>query len=177
MLWQNHFRAEAGTMRAIVALADPVEPIAGGDHPGARGRAIQVFAKVLEYGGMLGWNCCKVVQCFVDTGRQACGRHVVAQYPLIYYLSEKTRLGRQLLEHVGNILLAFGGAGLLIPSPSAKRNDDDLPLLCRGLSVYEWTATHQCAPECQTSRTTQKVASAAAKMPGELMGSGNRRSK
>src|SRR5580698_8992534 len=106
---------------------------------------------------MFGWNCRKVVECFVDAGCEARGGHVVAQYPLIHHLSEETRLGSEFVEHERDILLAFGGERLLIPSSSAKGNDDDFPLLCRSLSMHEWTAADQGGPECQSSRTAQKI--------------------
>src|ERR1700759_5346253 len=126
---------------------------------------------------MFGWNCRKIIECFVDPGCQAGGRHVVAQYPLIHHLSEETRLRSEFVEHVRDILLPFGGERLLIPGSSAKRNDNDFPLLCRGLSVYKGAATHQGTSESQTSRAAQKITSAAAKMPGELMRRGNRHSR
>ena len=126
---------------------------------------------------MFRWNCRKVIECFVDAGRQACGGYVVAQYPLIHHLGKKARLGRQFLEHVRDIVLAFGGEGLLIPGSSAKRNDDDLPLPGRGLSVYEGAATHQGAAQGQPSRIAQEITSAAAKTPGELVRCENRHSR
>ena len=35
MFWQNNFGPEAGSIGSIVALADSVKAIAGGNHPGA----------------------------------------------------------------------------------------------------------------------------------------------
>src|SRR6266550_1924401 len=164
MLRQNDFSPETRTVGTILALANAVEPIAGGDHPCAGGGTIQILAKILEYCGMFGWNCRKVIECFIDASRQACGRHVMAQYPLIHHLSKETRLGSQLLEHKRNIFLSFGGERLLIPSSSAKGNDNDLPLLCRSLSMHKWAAAHQGSSERQSGGTAQKVASAATKM-------------
>src|SRR5947208_10251382 len=143
MLRQNDFGAEAGTVGAVLALANAVEAVAGGDHPGAGGGTVQIFAEILEDCGMFGWNCRKVVECFVDAGCQACGRHIVAQYSLIHHLSEETRLRSQLVEHVRDIFLPFGGERLLISSSSAKGNDNDFALLCRSLSMHECAAAHQ----------------------------------
>jgi hypothetical protein len=101
----------------------------------------------------------------------------VTQYPLIHDLGEKARLWSQLLEHVRNIFLSIGGECLLVAGSSAKRNDNDLSLLCCGLSMHEGAATtHQGAPERETGRIAQEIASAVAKMPSELMRGENRRS-
>src|SRR5215472_17156364 len=135
MFRQDDFGSEAGTIGAVLAFADAVEAVAGGDDPRAGGGTIQIFAEVLKYGGMFGWNCRKVVECFVDAGCQACGCDVVAQYSLIHDLGKEARLGGQLLKHVRDVFLSFRREGLLISGSSAKRNDDDLPLLCRCLSV------------------------------------------
>src|ERR1700756_4462325 len=118
---------------------------------------------------MFGWNCRKVVECFVDAGCEACGRHIVAQYALIHHLSEETGLWSKLVEHVRDIVLPFGGERLLIPGSTAKGNDNDFPLLCRGLSMHEWAAAHQGSSQRQSSGTAQKIAPAAAKVPGKLI--------
>ena len=175
MLRQNNFGAQAGTVGTILTLAYAVEPVAGGDYLRAGGRTIQIFAEMLEYCGMFGWNCRKVIECFIDASRQACGRHVMAQYALIHHLSKETRLGSQLLEHKRNIFLSFGGERLLIPSSSAKGDDNDFALLCRSLSMHKWAAAHQGSSERQSGGTAQKVASAATKMPGKLIWRGYQR--
>src|SRR5258708_731208 len=174
MLGQNDFRSKARTVGPVLALANPVESVAGGDHPCAGGGTVQILAEVFEYGGMFGWNCREVVECFVNAGCEACGRHVVAQYPLIHHLSEEARLGRQFVEHVRDILLPFGGKGLLIPGSSAKGNDDDFPLLRCSLSMHEWAAADQGSSERQSSGTAQKIAPPDAKVPGKVMWRGYR---
>src|SRR5260370_35153587 len=175
MLGQDDFGTQARTVGTVLTLANAVEPVAGGDHPGAGGGTIQIFAEILEDCGMFGWNCRKVVECFVDAGCQARGRHIVTQYSLIHHLSEETRLGSQLLEHMRYVFLPVGGECLLIPSSSAKGDENDFPLLCRGLSMNEWAAAHQGSSQRQSSGTAQKIAPADAKMPGNLIGCENRR--
>src|SRR5437667_6248226 len=49
VLWQNHTRAEARSVRSMAALSDAVETIAGGDHPGIGRRSLQIAAVILEY--------------------------------------------------------------------------------------------------------------------------------
>jgi hypothetical protein len=92
---------------------------------------------------VLGWNCRKVIEGFVDAGRETRGRHIVTEYSLIHHLGEEAGLRSQLLEHVRNILLPFGCEGLLIASASAKRNHYDLSLLCRSLSIHKWAGTRK----------------------------------
>src|SRR5947209_4970734 len=124
-LWQNNFRAEARAIGTIVALANSIEAVAGCDNPCAGGGAIQIFAEVLEYCRVFGGAGGKVVEGFVDSGREACGCNVVAEYPLIDDLSEKSRLRGELLQHVRDVVLSFRGEGLLIACSSAKGDDDD----------------------------------------------------
>src|SRR5258705_5834754 len=126
---------------------------------------------------MFGRNCRKVIECFVDAGREACGGNVVAQYALIHHLSEEARLGSQFVEQIRDILLAFGGECLLIPSSSAKGDDDDFPLFCRSLSMLKRAAAHQGSSERQSGGAAQKITPADAKMPGELMRCENRHSR
>jgi hypothetical protein len=73
------------------------------------------------------------------------------------------------VEHRRDILLAFGGECLLIPSSTAKGDDNDFPLLRRSLSMYKWAAAHQGSSECESGGAAQKIAPAAAKVPGKLM--------
>src|SRR3979490_2471368 len=150
MLRQNDFGPKARTVGTVLALANPVKPVARGDHPRAGGGTVQILTKILEYCGMFRWNCCKVIECFVDAGCEARGRHVVTQYPLIHHLSEETGLRGKLVEHIGDIFLTFGGERLLIPGSSAKGNDDDFPLLRRSLSMYKWAAAYQGSSECES---------------------------
>src|SRR5437868_4785806 len=103
MLRQNDLGAEAGTVGTILTLANAVEPVAGSDYPCAGGGTVQVFAEIFEDCGMFWWNCRKVVECFVDAGCQARGRHIVAQYSLVHHLSEETGLRSKLVEHVRDI--------------------------------------------------------------------------
>ena len=86
-----------------------------------RGR-FKSFRKILEYCWMFGRDRREVIERFIDACRQARGRDVVAQYPppLIHHLSKETRLGSQLMEHISNVVLPFGGERLLVSRSSAK---------------------------------------------------------
>ena len=48
MLGQHYPRSHARTVGTVVALANAVEAVAGGNDPGIGERAMQIFAKVLE---------------------------------------------------------------------------------------------------------------------------------
>src|SRR5579859_4695551 len=143
MLGQDHPRSGAGTVRTIVALANAIESVARSDHPGVRERAMQVFAKVLEYRWMAGRHCGKVVEGFVDASGQAGSGDVVAEDPLIDYLGKETRLRDELLEEVRNILLPLRGEGFLVASPSAESDDDGLSLFCGRRSSHQGAGAHQ----------------------------------
>ncbi len=79
MLGQNYPRSHALAKGTVIAFADPVEAVAGRDHPRIGRRAIQILAKVLEDCGVLRRNGGEVIQRFVDAGGQTRGGYVVAQ--------------------------------------------------------------------------------------------------
>ena len=53
------------------ALSDTVKSVARSDHPGVRGRALQILAKVFEDRGMIRRHRSEIVQCFINSGGQA----------------------------------------------------------------------------------------------------------
>src|SRR6266702_2364066 len=81
---------------------------------------------------------------------------------LVRHMREKARLRNQFVQQVRNVFLALGRKGLLIPGASAKRDDDNLPLLARCLSANERTGAHQRAAQGHARCATQEVAPAAA---------------
>ena len=168
MLRQDHSRPQARTIRAIIALADPVEPVARRNHPCIRWRTIQIFAKVFEDGGMVRGDRGKVIESLVYAGRQARGRHVVAKYPLVRHLREETRLRDELAEHVGNIFLPLGRKRLLVARASAKGDDDDFPFLCRGRSAHKGLAPTRAVPSAKPAasrRKSRRCGSSAEQLP------------
>ena len=174
MLGQHYPRSHPGTVGTIVALANAVEAVAGGNHPGVGERPMQVLAKVLEYCRMLGRDCGEVVEGFVDSGGQAGSGDVVAEDTLIHYLGEETRLRDELVEQVRNILLPLGGEGFLIAGASAKSDDDGLSFFCGRRSTHQGAGAHQRGSQCHACGIAQEVTPGAAEMARELARSGGR---
>jgi hypothetical protein len=108
---------------------------------------------------MLRRYCGKVVERFVDSGREACSRNIVSKDTLVHHLGEEAGLRGQLMQQVRDILLALRSERLLIPRASAKGNDDDLPLLCRSLAMHKRAAANQSGSQRESSRTAQEVTS------------------
>src|ERR1700686_598314 len=128
MLGENDAGTQAGTVGAIIAFPNAVEAVAGGDNPGVCGGALQVFAEILEDGGVLGRQRGKIVDGLVDASRETCGSDVVPQDSAVHYLGEKSGLRNQLSHQVRDILLPLGGKRLLITPAATKRDDHNFSL-------------------------------------------------
>src|SRR5277367_4012237 len=141
MFWQDDSCPKARAVGAAVALADAIESVTWCHHPRVRGWPLEVFAEVLEDCGMFGRHCREVIEGFVNSRRETCGRDVVAEYALIRHMREKARLRNQLMKKVRDILLPFGSECLLISRASAEGDHDNFALLCGCFSVQEWACT------------------------------------
>lgn len=91
-LGQNHPSAQSRPIGAVGALADPVEAIAWGNHPGLVGPALQVLAKVLKHRRILGRHGGEIVESLVDPRGQAGRRDVVPKDAPIHNLSKSSGL-------------------------------------------------------------------------------------
>src|SRR5258708_29575960 len=92
MLRQNHARAQTWPVRAMIALPDAIETVARSHYPGVRGRPFQIFAKVLENGGMLRWKRSNIVDPLLDPCTQTAGSRPAPPGSPIHDLSQKGRL-------------------------------------------------------------------------------------
>src|SRR5579862_4715184 len=91
-LGQNHACAQARTVRSMTAFTNPVEAVAGGNHPGIGRGTLQVFAKVFEHRWGLRSDGSKVVKCFIHAGGKTGGRDIVSQNSAIHDLGEEGSL-------------------------------------------------------------------------------------
>src|SRR5690349_10108609 len=121
MLGKNNAGTEATAIGAVVAFADAVETVAGSDDPGVGGGAFQIFAEILEDGGMLRRERSEVVDRLIDARSEAGGRDVMSEDSAVDHLRKKCRLRNQLPHQVRNIFLALRRKRLLIPRPASKR--------------------------------------------------------
>src|SRR6267378_1397128 len=92
MLRQNYSSSEPRPVGTVATFSDPVESIAGSNHPCVRRRALQVLAEVLEHRRVFRRERRKIVDRLVDASGQACGRHVVTQDSPVHHLREEGRL-------------------------------------------------------------------------------------
>src|SRR6266851_2321821 len=177
MFRQNHARAQTWPVRAIIALPYAIETVARSHYPGVRGRPLQIFAKVLENGGMLRWKRSKIVDRLVDPRSQAGGSHVVPQDSAVHHLRKKCRLRNQLPHQVRNILLPLRRKRLLIPRPPAKRDDDNLLLLAGNsrqcsASSHSDAARQQPATQRHRRASPQELPPAPSKLPAKFLRKG-----
>lgn len=120
MLGQDDSCAQACAVRAVVAFSNAIESIARRDDPSIAGAAVEIFAKVLEDGRIVGRYGGEVIECFVDAGGEAGRGHIMAENSLVDDLRVESRLRKQRFDEVGNVLLAFGGKCLFIARTSAE---------------------------------------------------------
>ena len=132
MFWKNDARAGAGSVRAIVALADAIETVAGRDDPRVVRRAFQIFAEIFKDRRIVWRDGGEIVECLVSAGGEAGRRDVVAENSAIDDLREKRGLRNHLAHHVRDIFLAFGSEGFLIARAAAEGDDDDFAFFHRG---------------------------------------------
>src|SRR4029077_6889270 len=111
---------QAGTVRAMTAFTNPIETVAGSDHPRIRRWTLQILAKVFEDRWRRWGHRGKVIESFVYPGRQTGSRDIVAENSVIYNLSEKSRLRNEFAHQVRNILLSLRRKRLLTAGPSAE---------------------------------------------------------
>src|SRR5581483_3956049 len=95
--WENHTRAHPGTIRTVSTLADAVESVTWRNHPRICRGPLQILTKVFDDSWIFRRHGCKVVEAFVDTGCQACGRHIMPQDAPIHDLAEECGLRNELL--------------------------------------------------------------------------------
>ena len=169
MLRQYHLCAHAGAEQTMVTLANAVESVAGRHHPCVGKRTVQVFSKILEYGGMFRGNGGKVIEGFVDACSQAGGGDVVTEDALVDNVGEEARLRYQFVQQVRNIFLAFGREGLLIASATSERDHDRLAFSPGDFATHQGTCAEQRAAQAQARCVAQEVASAATELAGELL--------
>ena len=161
MLWQNHRRSQAAAIRRMIALANPVETVAGSHNPRIRRRPPQVLAEIFEYRGMFRWDRCEVIKGLVNPGDQAGGRHVVAKNSAIDHLGEERGLRNQFTHQVRNVLLTFGSERFLVARSTAESDDHDFSFLTRGHGMGQRTRSHESAAQSEARRGPQEFAPAA----------------
>src|SRR5712692_5445875 len=181
MFRQNHARAQTWPVRAIIALPYAIETVARSHYPGVRGRPLQIFAKILENGGVFRRQRSKIVDRLVDPGSQAGRSDVVPQNPAIHHLRKKSRLRNQLPHQVRNILLPLRRKRLLIPRPAPKRDDDNLLLLAGNsrqcsASSHSDAARQQRATQRHRRASPQELPPAPSKLPAKFLRKGAFRS-
>ena len=92
----------------------------------------------------------------------------MAEDALIHYLGEEARLGDELVEQVGNILLPLGGEGFLVARASAKGDDDDLAFFCGRGSSHQGAGAHQSGSQCHARSIAQEVTPACGRDGGRV---------
>src|SRR5215469_14401591 len=137
MLRQNNASSESRTKGPRAAFPNVIKSIAGRDHPGVRRRSLQLLAVVLKDRRILGRQGGEVIDGFVRTRRQACGRHIVAEDPTIDDLGEKRSPRDQFAQQVGYIFLPLRSERLLIAGSSAEGDNHNLLLLRQGRGARE----------------------------------------
>src|SRR5882762_3748098 len=168
MLRQNYSSSEPRAIRTVAAFSDPVESIAGSNHPRVGGGAFQVFPEVLKHRRVLRRQGRKIVDRLVDASGQACGRHVVTQDSPVHHLREEGRLRDKFAHQVGDILLPFRSERLLISRAAAEGDDHYLPLVLDS-SPCERAWAKQRAPQRQSGSAAQKITPVAGEVPGKFL--------
>ena len=135
-----------------------LKPLLGATTHASEAGASKVLAEIFEDGGMLGSNCGKIIESFVDAGREAGRGNVVAQDSVVGNVREEARLRNQLIEQVGNVFLTFRREGLLISGAAAEGDDDDLALLADGLSAQKRARSRKRGSESKSRRGAQEFA-------------------
>src|SRR5882762_6148486 len=133
VLRENHPRSKTRAVGTMAAFSNPVEAIAGSDHPCVGRRALKILSKVFEYRGVFRRQRGEVVDRLIDTGGQACGRHIVTQNSAIHDLGEKGRLRDEFAHQVWDVLLTFRSERLLVPGAATKGDDDYLSLFDKAI--------------------------------------------
>ena len=169
---ENHAGTEAGAEGAMVALSDAIESVAGSHHPGIRSRPLQVLAKVFKRRWMFGRQGSKVVEGFVDAGRQARGGHVMSENSAIYDLGKECRLRDEFANQVRDVFLAFRRECFLIPRAAAKSYDHNFSLLGQRRHMTERARVQQRAPERHSCRSAQEVPAAPRDLAGDFLRGG-----
>ncbi len=108
----------------VTAEADLLEPVAGRNDPRIIHGPRKAAAKIFKDGRVPCRLRDEVVEGFVAPGDDAGGRNVVAEYAAVHHLRKECSLRDELIQKMRNVLLAFGGEGLLIASAAAKGDDD-----------------------------------------------------
>src|SRR5712692_2395798 len=168
MLRQNDAGAKAGPVRAVIAFADAVETVAGSHNPSIRRRTLQVFAEILEDGWVLRRKRSKIVDRLVDSRGETGGRDIMSEDSAIHDLGKKGGLRDQLSHQVRNIPLPLRHKRLLIPRASAKRNDDNFPLLSRNPAQSD-TVMQQRTTQRHRRARAQELAPTPSQLPAKIL--------
>src|SRR5579872_2903887 len=132
MFWKNDARAGTRSVRAIVALADAIEAVAGRDDPRIVRRALEIFAEIFKDGRIVGRDGCEIVERLVGSGGEARRCDVVAENSAIDDLGEEGSLRNHLPHHVRDVFLTLGGEGFLIARAATEGDDDNFAFFHRG---------------------------------------------
>src|SRR5579864_7980983 len=115
----------------MTALPDTVKAVAGRDYPCVGGWPLQIFAEVFEHRGRFGGNRGEVVERFINAGRKASRRNIVAEDSTIDDLREEASLRDQVAHQVRNVLLPFQHESFLIASSATEGDDHYFSLASR----------------------------------------------
>ena len=144
----------------MTALPDAVKAVAGRDDPGIRRRPLQILTEVFEHRGRLRGNRSEIVERFINAGRQAGSRYVVAQDSMIDHLRKETRLRDQVAHQVRDVFLPLDHEGFLIASSAAEGDDHYFSLGSRRRSPCPGRAK-EGATQSYARSITQEITSGA----------------
>src|SRR5580692_1904804 len=144
----------------MTTLSDAVKTVAGRDDPCIGRRPPQIFAEVFEHRGRLWGNGSEVVEGFIDAGRQAGSRYVVAQNSSIDDLCEEASLRDQFAHQMRDVLLPLEHESFLISSSAAKGDDHYFSLASRRRSPCPGRAK-KSAPQSHARGIAQEVSAGA----------------
>src|SRR5215472_3488186 len=181
MLGQDYASPLARAIGAIAAFTDAIEAVARGNDPGIGSRTPQVFAEILEHGGIFRRKGSEIVYGLVRAGGKASGGDVMPQDSAINHLGEEARLRNELAHEMRNVFLAFGRKVFLIASASAKSDDDNFSLLggdagsceCAGGRKARGKSAAECsATKGEASGAAQELSPSEAQLASDFLGRG-----
>ncbi len=154
---QDDASTQSGSIRTMTAFPDPIETVAGSDHPCIGRWALQILAKVFENSRRFGRDRREIIERLVHAGSEARGRHIVAQNSLIHHLRKKTGSRNEFTHEMRDVLLSLLHERFLIPSSATEGDHHNLSLASRRCSPRPGR-TKECASHRNSGGFAQKIA-------------------
>src|ERR1700722_1710254 len=165
MFGKNHSRSQTGAVGTVAAFSDSIETIAGSHDPRIRRRTLQIFAKILEDGGMFRRKRGEIVDGLVDSRSQACSSDIVAEDAPIPHVREECRLRNQFAHQVRNVRPTLRRESLLVTRATAESDYHYFSFA----GSYNGTSHRSGAEQCAAQRQASGIPQEFAPVPDEVM--------